>query len=147
MLNLTHEFLYDNFNKKIKQNFLTNCHTNTMCKIWCILKTKWLIYFSLKASNDFYRKFSPKMKITLLLYVKLVGGLLDSSSCISISQITMWFYLVHNSRPIRHNNRPTMPCRGNEDLSHVYIETGSSVIQYQNLSLSQASCQYNTILS
>ena len=42
--NLTHEFLYDNFNKKILLNFLVKIVIQKlMCQIWCIFKDKWFI--------------------------------------------------------------------------------------------------------
>ena len=44
--NLTHEFLYDNLNKKILLNFLVKVVIQKlMCQILCIFKEKWFIFF------------------------------------------------------------------------------------------------------
>ena len=44
--NLTHEFLYDNFNKKILINFFVKTIIQKlMCQILFIFKEKWFIFF------------------------------------------------------------------------------------------------------
>ena len=67
-INLTHELLYESFNKKILLNFLVRIIIQKLLsQIWCLFKEKWFIFF-LKNEALRCKKLIYKCRINLHIY-------------------------------------------------------------------------------